>query len=261
MPEVPPQEGFQQINTQPPNYFQPEVQKPDIKPQEAAKSKFNWKKTLLPIFIGATIIFAGLAGFYYWQLNKTKEPSEVTPSKTATPSAKQATPSAEEESKKESQSTDETADWKKFTSNSIGYSVKIPNTWLTKEGAKDSLCGSGVDFIAPTTETLGKCATEFGGLIVIQKINKAFTSYTASLDTTNLKNSTKTNTTVGGKEAVKVMGTYNTTNDMYSLNGSEVIDYYINQNGKVLMIEYLGRPSWTDHSETFEQIVETFSFL
>ena len=196
--------------------------KPQVQPEKAKKVS---SKKIVIIVVAVAAVLAVLGGLlWFFVLDKSKDASEQTkvstPSaKEATPSAKEATPSAEEETG----SVDPTSGWKTFTSESIGYSLKVPQSWKTKEGADDPLCGTGVDFLAPTKDLLGLCATEFGGMVVVQKIDKSFTAYTNNINMSSLKDSQKINTTVDGEKAVKVTGIYNMTEDFYSLNGSEVI--------------------------------------
>lgn len=68
-------------------------------------SKFNWKSALLLFLMGATLIFGGLAAYYYFQLSRnTLTPATKTPKITTT--------SAKKTAQKTEETKDETADWK-----------------------------------------------------------------------------------------------------------------------------------------------------
>jgi len=247
MPEVSPQPN---LESQP--------KQPQVQPEQVKKV---YTKKIIIIVVAIVVVSAILGGLIWvFTLNKSDTADSA---KVSTPSAKEVTLSSKEATPFSEGKTEKgvTSGWKIFTSESMDYLLKVPQSWETKEGADDSLCGAGIDFLAPTKDLLGKCATEFGGLVVVQQINELFTTYTNNIDMSSLKDSRKESTTVGGTEAVKVTGTYNLTEDVYSLNGSDVIDYYINQDGKVLMIEYLQKPSWPDELDTFELIISTFKFL
>ncbi|MDP2720746.1 MAG: PsbP-related protein [bacterium] len=213
----------------------------------------SWSKVIVAVVV--ILVVAGLigVGVWYYVDSQTKQEVPSVTNKISTESAKTSTPSAQ---------ADETADWKTFTSKKIGYSTKLPKSWLTTVGAEDSLCSPNIDFLAPKKDVLGLCASEFGGMVVVQQIDQKFDVFVAGLNTDSLKNANKSTTTVDGKQAVKISGVYNITGeDMFELNGSETITYYINQDEKVLSIGYLEKPSWPENTAIFELIVSTFKFL
>ncbi len=238
----------------------PQLQNQQLPPYPQAnegRKGINWASVTV---VASIIIFILIiAIFAYWffvlrpQVESQPNDTSAPPKKETTSSEKPAFPSAEKE---------ETKDWKTFKSDKIGYSIKLPNTWITTKGADNQNCVDNLDFFAPSNDLLGLCASEFGGLGVVQKINQDFEDYTENIiDTSTLKDLERTSTTVGGTVAMRVSGTYNLVDDFNSLNGSKTISYYLNQDGKVLLISYLGKPSWPDHSETFELIITTLEFL
>ena len=172
----------------------------------------------LTVIASIVIFILIIAVFAYWFF-VLRPLVESQPKDTSTPSTKEtnlsekpASPSAE---------NDETKGWKTFTNDNIGYSIKLPESWLTTKGVDEELCEDNLDFFAPSNETLGLCASEFGGLGMVQKINQDFEDYTENIiDTSTLKNTERTSTTVGGTKAVRVSGTYNLSEDVSSLNGS-----------------------------------------
>jgi hypothetical protein len=235
----------------------PNQQLPPYPQAKEGERGLNWASVAV---VSSIIIFILIiAVFAYWFL-VLRPQVESQPKDTSTPSTKETNSS--EKPASPSAENDETEDWKTFTSDKIGYSIKLPANWLTTKGADNESCVDNMDFFAPSNDLLGLCATEFGGLGVVQKINQDFEDYIENIiDTSTLKDSERTDATVGGAEAVRVSGTYNLTDDFNSLNGSKTISYYIDQDGNVLLITYLGKPSWPDHSETFELIITTLKFL
>lgn len=229
-------------------------------PTVASQKKFNWKKVLVVVVAGALVLSAVVAGFYYYvsqnDLGFSIGSVEI---KQASPSAKPATQSAETASPTANES--ETENWKTIESTAIGYSIKTPQSWLVTLGAEDKQCTPNMDFIAPTKDILGKCGSEFGGLIVITKREEAFSDHEKNVDTGSLKNPVVSNTKVDGAKAIKVTGTINFADDPYEMNGSDSIEYYVKYDDQVLVITYLRKPAWIDYSETFEKIVSTFKFI
>ena len=108
-----------EVSPQPSQPIQPQVQ------PEQGKG-ISWKKIL--VSVGVIAVVAGIiAGALYWYFVINEEETTTTETtKVSTPSSKQATPSAKKEK-------DETADWKTYTNSSLGFSIKYPSGWYTKE--------------------------------------------------------------------------------------------------------------------------------
>jgi hypothetical protein len=94
--------------------------------QTTPKQKLNWKKILTGVLIVAVLIGLGALVFLLLQRGSTTT-TQVTTSKTSSPSAKTPTPSTEE---------DETADWKTYENKEYGYSLKYPKDWYESTETK-----------------------------------------------------------------------------------------------------------------------------
>ncbi len=94
---------------------------PDIstQPQTTPEGKsINWKRILTVAVIGTVII--GLGVLLFLLLQPKEEAITPTTTKKATPSAKVSTPSAKK---------DVTANWKVYTNDNIGFTLKYPRSW------------------------------------------------------------------------------------------------------------------------------------
>lgn len=193
------------------------------------------------ILISTITIVAGV----WWYVNRSAGSTATdnsTTVKVTTTSAKPATSSA---------TKDETADWKTYTNSSVGYTIKLPVSWVNRN------CDGNLDFFAPNNEQLGVCNSGFGGII---NIEKEINEYSAVIDNfkaaTNLKNSTVTSVTVGGKSATKITG----TSTLEGFENYNSITYVLNLGGKAFALTYFASPAWTDQTKTFEQMVSSIKF-
>ncbi len=109
-------------------------------PQPTSNQKsINWKRILIVAVIGAVVIGLGVLVFLILQ-PKDEATSTVT-SKKVTPSAKISTPSAKK---------DEPADWKIYSSKSIGFQIKYPLEVEIESGASlatNRFGPSGIDAV------------------------------------------------------------------------------------------------------------------
>ena len=100
----------------------------------------NTMKTLLVIL---ALVIVGGGGWYYYE-NYYKKP---TPTPTVTPSTKEPTTTT---------TKDETADWKTYTNEKYGYSLKYPKDWEYKENMHEGYeKGAIVGFRKPPTKDEG----------------------------------------------------------------------------------------------------------
>jgi len=211
----------------------------------AANPRFNTHKVLAAV--GIILVFAILVVGGVWIYlggANTTNPVEDNSIKVATSSS----------------TKDETADWKTYTNTTIGYSVKLPKTWLTTENLASNPSCSGdktVDYFAPTKETFVICGSDKTSMVSI--ISQKGTYPTDKTELLNaLKNGTVENTKIDNNTAVKVSGEYYIAEGATGNNGAVSITYYVNHQGNYLTIWYVSK---SDYKKIFDQIVSTFKFL
>jgi hypothetical protein len=196
------------------------------------------------ILIGAIIGIAGVWWYVQNQAETVSEDSETTSTKVSTSSAKASSSSG-------------TDNWSYYSSEKYKYSYKYPDNWLS--GACDDNY-----FHAPTKETLGICASEFGGMVGISYVDTDYSEYVSQdgfTDLSYLENGERQETTVGGAKAIKISGTYKDVQEGPVKNGAKRIFYIVNLKNKVLFLNYYSEQEWGDYSDTFEQIVSTVTLL
>jgi len=239
-----------QTDSTPPPQPIPTGSSENPKPTDSKK-----KLNILHILVGVGIGMLFLAGgFFLYQYLYPITPVETTDntSKTATQSAKE-TPTPVPAGNK-----DETEDWKTYTSSKDGFSLKYPKDWL------DNACEEELAFLSPTKGTLGICQSEFGGMVNIGYTPdfkyEDYISQQPFVDLSSLNNGKREETTVAGKRAIKISGTYK--EDSFTLKkDAQKILYLIEHKNGFLSINYYSEPAWGDYSKTFEQIISTLKPL
>ncbi len=230
--------------------------------QTTTKTSSNSKKLVLLAGAGLIVLLLILIYLFRGQIGDylkgaPKGPTIDNPVKPGTPSAKEATKSAIKDKTIDELDFLESSGWKNYSNAKIGYSLKYPPGWLTRE------CTDGPDFFAPKKELLGVCNSGFGGLVGISKItgttlNEMVANYAAS-DYDNFKKETSV---VGGKVATKISGTSKVMNEMVDERGTKRIVYLVDLGAEgIISINYSQSKSWSDYSKEFEQMISTFKFL
>jgi hypothetical protein len=193
--------------------------------EQEQPNKINFKNILIGVVIGAVLIGLGIVIFLLLQ---PKE-GPTSPTKKATPSAKVSTPPAKK---------DETADWNVYTG--AYYTFKYPSNWKIETGyTTDELRLVSPDLVAET-----------GPLITI-KAGTMIRLYPpgANRDLKDYLHENSTETTLGGKKAIRSDSNHYTT-------------YFVVNNSKFYQIPRLfpeGKQS--EYEDTFEKILSTFKFL
>lgn len=203
------------------------------------------------ILIGVVILAAVI---WYFAIGRFPAKTETTTSTTQT--VKQNTTSTK------SASVDPTADWKTYTNSSI-FTLKYPNSWVYTDSTTNNLCSDNSVFFAPSESLLGKCASGFGGLIAVGNASAPDTTDTiaAQYNSADYTDFQKTNTTVGGKAAIKISGISQKVDEIADSRGTKTIVYIVGLENQVLIISYNQSKNWDDHSTEFEQMIGSMKFL
>lgn len=197
------------------------------------------------ILIGTILAVAGIWYYVASQDTSNYANDEINVTKVSTSSAKQQL------------SKSDTSSWKYFSSSQYKYSYNYPEDWLT------SACDDSY-FHAPTKETLGVCASEFGGMVGISYVDTDYAEYIAQegfTDLSYLENGERKETIVDGAKAIRISGIYKEVTEGPVKTGAKRIFYIVNVNNKVLFLNYYSEKGWGDYSETFEQIVSTVTLI
>ena len=217
--------------------------------------KFNSKKILIPVGI---VIILGIfiaVGFWYFSNNpqSTNSISRVNRiTQVASPSATISAPK------------DPTADWKTYTNNEVKFTIKYPATWKFNDVSVNAACSSDQVFFAPDGATLGRCSSGFGGIIGIfrTEVGTDITKQAAQYTNTDYKNLVKANTTVAGKNAIKITATSQISNEALNQKDYTINVYLVDLGGnRCLILNYAQSPDWVDSSANFETMVTSLKFF
>lgn len=217
-----------------------------INPKTQTKKKLDFHKVFaaIGIILIALIIIVGGVWYFVQSAMDKVIPDEFVTNKVSTSSARTKTATS-------------SADWRTYTDSKNAFSIKYPDTWLT-------INCEGDFFISPTKEKLGVCASEFGGMVGVSYLDTDYTEYVSQegfTDVSYLEGGTRTETTVAGMKAIKISGTYGVVEGSPYKSGAKRIFYIINDNGKVIFLNYYSESNWGDYSKEFELMVTTLKFL
>ncbi len=228
----------------------------NIQVQKSAK-KFDLHKVFATIGVILIVMIIIVGGIWYFVQNaENKVPLvDTTPIKIDSSSTKPKSASVS--------ALDKTMDWQTYKNTVVGFTIKYPPKWVSETIGTDPNCTGDQAFFAPTNALLGKCASGFGGLVGIFRtevgldINKQAATYTNA----NYNNLVKNNTTVAGKNAIKITGISQISNAALDQKGYTVIIYLVDLgNNRALILSYAQAPNTTDNTQNFENMVSTLTF-
>lgn len=200
------------------------------------------------LLIIVVISIIGGAGYYVYQANKATNESLNNTGNSET--AKQ-----ENEKSAETEEADPTEGWKEYVSTEGKFSFKYPANWLTADSPE--LCSEGTVMIAPTKETLGKCASDFGGQVLLSMYTGNETE-AFRLRSDQYKNLTETKVEVDGVSGTRQAGVYSPDQEPQGMGpvvGTEEILYVFEVDGNVFSAQYGQRPGFPDVKKEFDLIV------
>jgi Tfp pilus assembly protein PilE len=207
--------------------------------------KLNSKGFTLVHALLLVVIAGMIAGVGYFVYNSQKKTNTALDNATKSQNDPQ-----KSEKKEEAQEQDEdpTKDWK-------SYANQDPSVWLTASNPES--CSEGLVLFAPTQDSLGICASEKGGQILI--------SSSDGDNTGNYKlgegyiDVSETTITINGVVSKKYSGTASKQSETQFIgglpDGTKVIHYVAYANGKTYVVQYTQEPTYTDVQSDFELLV------
>jgi hypothetical protein len=204
------------------------------------------------ILIFIVILLLGFGGWLVWHRSKSSGAAD----KTATSSEK-----SEKKAEKKA-AADPTDDWVLYTNAEGVFSFKHPASWV--QAASPELCSEGLALFAPSTASVGTCASENGGQIQVfstagdasadYQLDAAY--YTVTTDdpvTVEGVAGHRLSATVVGMEAVSEVGGYP--------DNTKIVRYIFVTGGKTYVASYVQQPSYPDVLSDFTLLVtETLKF-
>ena len=211
------------------------------------KKEMGSSHIILLLIILIIIAIAG-AAWYVWDKNKDKDTN------TTNQNTSQNNNSSDDKS-----SDDPTDDWVVYSNTPGSFSFRHPASWVF--AANPEICTDSLVLIAPTAETVGRCATEFSGEISASSV-AGDERASFALDPAVYTSITSTPVTINGVTGTKQTGTINMTSEIGGLpTDTETIQYTFFTGGRSYIISYHQQPGYPDVSDDFETIVtRTFRF-
>jgi hypothetical protein len=159
--------------------------------------------------------------------------------------------------------TDPYADWKAYSSTAGQFSLKYPSTWVVPDNL--SSCTSGLLLLAPTSQSLGKCATESSGEMSFLSVAGDQSSTYQIKATDGYTGLTTESVKVQGVTGTKYTATAQGQQDKPGVGGlpdnTNVVVYVFYTAGKTYVATYNQTPSYTDVLSDFVSVVTgTFKF-
>lgn len=194
---------------------------------------------LLITFIAVIVIAAGYFGWYYYSQSKAKT---ATPTPTVTPPiASTTTPTA---------STVSTADWKTYTSDKYGFSLKYPAKYPVKVEGNNGFCIDGNPLNA-ATEVFCQDASGMSITVVSNSKNLSLDAFVKDFNTRTQGVTYKYEpVTVNGLTGIKSVQT-----SVCDGVGCDYGTYYLQNGDNVAIISYSDVTN-----TTFSTILSTFQF-
>lgn len=209
----------------------------------------------LGLILLVVVALLALGGWYVWKQTSKKD--------NASGSTSQSTDkSSSDEKKTEKKKADTTSDWVTYSNAEGAFSFKHPSKWVF--AANPENCSDGLVLFAPTTDTLGKCATEFGGQMQVSSADgdvrdvykfkePYYKDVTDESVTVQDVEGNKYSTTVMGMEDEVVIGSMP--------DNTRLVRYVFFVNEKTYIASYVQEPEYPDVLSDFNLLVtKTFKF-
>lgn len=151
--------------------------------------------------------------------------------------------------------TDPYAGWNTYSDANGHYSLRYPKSWV--RAAHPELCSAEILLIAPTTASVGRCASESAGEVYVQWAaqDPAMCPDFTSADYTSI---TKDSVTVSGVRGVKQSGVAKAGNNLGFAGidaGTVLVQYCFTTRGKTYTANYMQLPSYPDALTEFNTII------
>ena len=205
------------------------------------------------ILILLALAIMGGAGFLIYKHGHKKPAATPAATTTTTKAAPVAAPAP-------APTPDPTAAWTAYSSAPGSFSLRYPTTWVTAANA--TLCTDGLLLLGPTTTTVGHCASDSSGEILISSMAGDHQA-DYQLDE-NTKDVVKTAVTVSGVAGSKITATTVVPAGDVGIGpvaGTKMVNYVFFTGGKTYVLQYAQAPTYPDVLSDFTLLVtNTFKF-
>ena len=201
------------------------------------------------------LIIVGLIGGVSWYVWDAQ--SKSNESLKNADSVSSSTASNQKSNSSSTNQIDPTADWIKYSSKEGQYSLKYPKTWV--RASHPELCSEGLLLLGPDSKSVGVCASEKAGEIMVSSTKGDYRNTTDLSKTYPL--ATEKTVTVAGHEGKKIVVSIEEQSDNSFLNGfgflkgTKLVSYTFYVNGRTYSSVYAQFPGYPDALKNFELMV------
>lgn len=211
------------------------------------------------IIVIIAVIFGAIGGYYYLK-NQEKETPAVIPTQTVSAQTTLSTtaPSVT------TTPTNETSNWKTYTNNEFGYSLKYPQDYKISDQCYDSKTSKKIDYeLMPKwlviisknmDDKFPYCESDFNAMDLIVRGNKSEININEMMEQSDTD--IESEVTINGIKWAKQIMTQPSDFD-----GSYTTEYYTNHNGRGYTLSTKNTDSAGNHGATVDKIMKTFQFI
>jgi hypothetical protein len=192
------------------------------------------------IFIILILVIIGFAGWYLWKKQDSNSSKDTNTSQKG------------DKSTDDAAKTDPTDDWAAYSNTPGEFSFKHPKSWVFAENPE--WCTETLVLFAPSASTVGKCATEsFGQMVVMSTEGDARAESGLG---EGFESVVQITVTADGMEGTKQTGTSTSTDGVGALPaGSVVTQYVFFTNGRTYTARYVQAPDYPNALSDFNTLV------
>lgn len=223
-------------------------------PKVIMKNKKS-KKKLIAWLVVLLLVAAGAAAYFMYQ-------KEIMDYVSGVSNSNNQSQASDDNSSNSGTDTDETDRWVTYSSEVGQYNFKHPETWVFADNLE--LCNAGLVLLAPTKESVGKCASEDAGLVsVSSQEGDLRAEYELSIEEYSdvEEQAIEVANTEGKKLSGKAKGAATDEMGPALPKDTKVVRYVFFKNSRTYIASYTQQPNDPDALKTFEKIVtKTFKF-
>jgi prepilin-type N-terminal cleavage/methylation domain-containing protein len=195
------------------------------------------------IIVLVVVAVLALGGWYIWKKNNNTDTSKNTASQ------------QKETPKEDEKPVDGTEDWITYTNEKGKYSLKHPASWVSPSNL--DMCSEGLVLLAPTKASLGACASEGGGQVMVSSDAGDLRDEYNTLTQSFYKDVQTEAVTVDGVEGTKYATTVLGMGEGLGAwpDNTKIVRYIFVTGGRTYIATYVQEPDYPDALSDFNQII------
>lgn len=190
------------------------------------------------------LVIVGLiacVGLYVWQKNQAK------------PAINGTSQEASQKPQTNIETTDPTAEWATYTSDTGKFSIKYPKAWVTAINPQN--CADGIFMLGANSDSVGKCgSSSFGQMTITWRGDRQFCG---DLNSDMWTQDSKEAAIVAGANATKITATAKMSDQVEGSmhEGAKTVQYCFVSNGMAYIANYTQRAAYPDVLSDFNLMI------